>query len=58
MLNTRGEVTDISIRGRHDCSAIPRVVPVLKAMLTLALVDALLIQRSRERGQGNSKERT
>ena len=48
MLTTRGEIKEISIGGRHDCSAIPRVVPVLKAMLALALADALLIQRSRK----------
>ncbi len=47
MLTARGEITEMSIGGRHDCSVIPRVVPVLKAMLALTLADALLIQRSR-----------
>lgn len=47
MLTRSGEIKEISIGGRHDCSAIPRVVPVLKAMLALTLADALLIQRSR-----------
>ena len=48
MLNAHGGITEMSIGGRHDCSAIPRVVPVLKAMLALTLVDALLLQRGRE----------
>lgn len=48
MLNVHGGITEMSIGGRHDCSAIPRVVPVLKAMLAMTLADALLLQRSRE----------
>ncbi len=48
MLNAHGAITELSIGGRHDCSVIPRVVPVLKAMLALTLADALLIQRSRK----------
>ena len=34
------------IQGRHDISAIPRIVPVLKAMALLTLADMLLLQRS------------
>ncbi|MCA1743386.1 MAG: chorismate synthase, partial [Desulfovibrionales bacterium] len=37
----------INIGGRHDISAIPRIVPVLKAMLALVLTDMFLLQRSR-----------
>lgn len=40
-----GQATTIRIGGRHDISAIPRVVPVLKAMVALTLADALLLQR-------------
>ena len=47
MLNIHGGLTEMSIGGRHDCSVIPRIVPVLKAMLALSLADALLMQRSR-----------
>ena len=36
---------DILIGGRHDLSAIPRIVPVLEAMTALALADALLLQQ-------------
>ena len=56
MLNTHGGVTEMSIGGRHDCAAIPRVVPVLKAMLALALADALLIQRAREHSRNGHGE--
>ncbi|WP_027184436.1 chorismate synthase [Desulfovibrio inopinatus] len=44
-INSAHEATEISIGGRHDISAIPRVVPVLKAMLRLTLADMLLLQR-------------
>lgn len=40
-----GENTTITIGGRHDLAAIPRVVPVLKAMAALVLADAVLLQR-------------
>lgn len=39
------EPVNIRIGGRHDLSAIPRIVPVLKAMAALVLADALLLQR-------------
>ena len=39
--------TALRVGGRHDVSAIPRIVPVLKAMVLLALADALLLQESR-----------
>ncbi len=44
-INKKGEQVAIRVRGRHDISAIPRVVPVLKAMAALALADALLLQK-------------
>ena len=46
-VNTRGEATPITIGGRHDISAIPRIVPVLQAMVALVLADAWLIQQAR-----------
>lgn len=39
-----GEEKVIQIGGRHDISAIPRVVPVLKSMMALVLADALVTQ--------------
>lgn len=38
--------TTISVKGRHDISAIPRIVPVCEAMVRLVLVDHLLRQRT------------
>lgn len=36
------------VGGRHDICAIPRIVPVLAAMVALSLADALLLQRRME----------
>ena len=43
-IDKNGNSAKILIGGRHDISAIPRVVPVLSAMAALALADALLLQ--------------
>ena len=40
----KGEPCSMQIKGRHDICAIPRVVPVLKSMVALVLVDVLLQQ--------------
>ncbi len=48
-VNRAGEPVCIRVGGRHDLSAIPRVVPVLKAMAALVLADALLLQRRLDR---------
>jgi chorismate synthase len=44
-----GRETTIRVGGRHDICAIPRIVPVLKAMVCLVLADMHLMQRARER---------
>ncbi len=44
-ISPEGEAVNLRVGGRHDICAIPRVVPVLKAMLALTLVDAVLMQR-------------
>lgn len=44
-VNTRGGITAIRVGGRHDLSALPRIVPVLKAMAALVLADAVMLQR-------------
>lgn len=41
----QGEAVRIRVGGRHDLSAIPRIVPVLKAMAALVLADALLLHK-------------
>ena len=40
-----GAARTISVGGRHDICAIPRVVPVLAAMVRLVLADMVLLQR-------------
>lgn len=44
-INTKGEETKISVKGRHDPTIIVRLVPVAEAMLNLVLADHLLRQR-------------
>ena len=38
--------TTISVKGRHDVSAVPRIVPVCEAMVRLVIVDHLLRQKA------------
>ncbi|WP_285905427.1 chorismate synthase [Pseudodesulfovibrio pelocollis] len=40
-----GEAATITVGGRHDIAAIPRINPVLKAMAALTLADLLLMDR-------------
>ncbi len=47
-LTSKSVETEISIGGRHDISAIPRIVPVLKSMFALVLADMYLLHRSRK----------
>lgn len=47
-INMAGEKVTLRIEGRHDVSAIPRIVPVLKAMVCLVLADMLLLQQARQ----------
>ena len=41
-----GEPVTLSVKGRHDVSAIPRIVPVCAAMVRLVLADLWLQQRA------------
>jgi chorismate synthase len=41
-VNLDNEPVEIKIGGRHDISAIPRIIPVCEAMVCLTLVDHLL----------------
>lgn len=49
-INRNGEDVSVKIGGRHDISAIPRVIPVCVAMVRLTLLDHLLRQRAICRG--------
>jgi chorismate synthase len=44
-----GNPTVVRIRGRHDVSVIPRIVPVCEAMVCIVLADHLLRQRVNRR---------
>ena len=41
-----GKPTTLSVKGRHDVSAIPRIVPVCTAMVRLVLADMFLQQKA------------
>ncbi len=43
-INEKKEEVELSITGRHDISAIPRIVPVIEAMVRIVLADHLLRQ--------------
>ncbi len=44
-ISVNGDATRITVGGRHDISAIPRIVPVLKSMVLLTLADFVMLQR-------------
>ena len=45
-IDVRGNRAELSIKGRHDVSAIPRIIPVCEAMVTIVLADHLLRQKT------------
>ncbi len=45
-IDVHSRPTTISVKGRHDVSAIPRIVPVCEAMVSLVIADHLLRQRT------------
>jgi chorismate synthase len=45
-VNVRGEETTVSVKGRHDIAAIPRINVVCEAMVCLVLADHLLQQKA------------
>jgi chorismate synthase len=45
-IDVHGRPATISIRGRHDVSVIPRVIPICEAMVSIVLADHLLRQRA------------
>ena len=47
-VNLDNEPVEIKIGGRHDISAIPRILPVCEAMVCLTLADHLLRQQAGE----------
>jgi len=45
-IDVQGNHVTLSIKGRHDVSAIPRIIPVCEAMVTIVLADHLLRQKA------------
>jgi len=45
-IDINGNPATVSIRGRHDVCAIPRIIPVCEAMAGIVLADHLLRQRA------------
>ncbi len=45
-INLKHEIVNIKIGGRHDISAIPRIIPVCEAMVSLTLADFFLRQQA------------
>ncbi len=45
-IDQEGRPTTIQVEGRHDISAVPRIVPVMKAMVRIAIADMVLMQRA------------
>lgn len=45
-IDIQSRPTTISVKGRHDVSAIPRIVPVCEAMVSLVIADHLLRQKA------------
>ena len=43
-INNKGQEVSLEIKGRHDVCAIPRIVPVVKAMVSLVIADMYLMQ--------------
>jgi chorismate synthase len=50
-VNAKGRPVRIKIKGRHDVSAIPRIVPVCEAMVLLVLADFILHPFPQRRGE-------
>ena len=42
-----GSLAELTLKGRHDICAIPRINPVLKSMVLLVLADMCLLQKAR-----------
>lgn len=47
-IDEQGNEVEISTKGRHDISAIPRINPVCKAMMAITIVDHLLRQKQNQ----------
>ena len=46
-VNTVGQATKLTARGRHDACVLPRAVPVVEAMAAITILDAYLLQQTK-----------
>lgn len=46
-----GKDGTLEAKGRHDPCVVPRAVPIVEAMAALVIMDAVMIQQSRDRGR-------
>ena len=46
-VNTEGQATKLTARGRHDACVLPRAVPVVEAMAAITILDAYLLQQTK-----------
>jgi len=44
-IDRQGNIRELIIQGRHDTCIIPRVIPVVEAMIALVLADFILLRR-------------
>lgn len=47
-INSEGEATEITGKGRHDPCVVPRAVPIVEALTALVLADFVLLNRTRK----------
>lgn len=45
-INSKGDATTVTGKGRHDPCVVPRAVPIVEAMCALVLADFILLNRS------------
>ncbi|MDO8786322.1 MAG: chorismate synthase [Syntrophales bacterium] len=45
-VDIHGKTVELSVKGRHDVSVIPRIIPVCEAMVGIVLTDHLLRQKA------------
>ena len=47
-INSKGDITEIQGKGRHDPCVVPRAVPIVEALTALVLADFWLLNRTRK----------
>jgi len=47
-VNTNGQETTLTAKGRHDPCVLPRAVPIVEAMAAITILDAFLMNKTRK----------